>query len=178
MRISDWSSDLCSSDLARRQIVAEPHVGDFGARLGFGERAGGGDPVGGEIEGDGVRDQRVEAGFLGRVGDGEAAGERELAVRETPVARRGGQDQRDVADLPARAREGARDRAPREAAIEMRGLDPGLAACRPQPRSEEHTSELQSLMRISYAVFCLQKKKELQTIHSNDYHNNIRVENN
>src|SRR3546814_4957296 len=27
-------------------------------------------------------------------------------------------------------------------------------------RSEEHTSELQSLMRISYAVFCLQKKKE------------------
>src|SRR3546814_2686888 len=30
--------------------------------------------------------------------------------------------------------------------------------CEP-PRSEEHTSELQSLMRISYAVFCLQKKK-------------------
>src|SRR3546814_2439137 len=28
-----------------------------------------------------------------------------------------------------------------------------------RPRSEEHTSELQSLMRISYAVFCLQKKK-------------------
>src|SRR3546814_8611033 len=31
-------------------------------------------------------------------------------------------------------------------------------ACAPQ-RSEEHTSELQSLMRISYAVFCLQQKK-------------------
>src|SRR3546814_2145861 len=30
-------------------------------------------------------------------------------------------------------------------------------------RSEEHTSELQSLMRISYAVFCLKKKTELQT---------------
>src|SRR3546814_2821757 len=29
----------------------------------------------------------------------------------------------------------------------------------PQSRSEEHTSELQSLMRISYAVFCLKKKK-------------------
>src|SRR3546814_7077759 len=28
------------------------------------------------------------------------------------------------------------------------------------PRSEEHTSELQSLMRISYAVFCLKKKKK------------------
>src|SRR3546814_5194233 len=33
------------------------------------------------------------------------------------------------------------------------------------PRSEEHTSELQSLMRISYAVFCLKKKKETQTHH-------------
>src|SRR3546814_2347749 len=30
----------------------------------------------------------------------------------------------------------------------------------PQARSEEHTSELQSLMRISYAVFCLKKKKK------------------
>src|SRR3546814_1802743 len=30
---------------------------------------------------------------------------------------------------------------------------------RPSTRSEEHTSELQSLMRISYAVFCLKKKK-------------------
>src|SRR3546814_2397323 len=29
------------------------------------------------------------------------------------------------------------------------------------PRSEEHTSELQSLMRISYAVFCLKKKKKI-----------------
>src|SRR3546814_3464317 len=31
---------------------------------------------------------------------------------------------------------------------------------RQRPRSEEHTSELQSLMRISYAVFCLKKKKK------------------
>src|SRR3546814_4816517 len=35
----------------------------------------------------------------------------------------------------------------------------------PQGRSEEHTSELQSLMRISYAVFCLTKKKKVQTLH-------------
>src|SRR3546814_17703794 len=33
-----------------------------------------------------------------------------------------------------------------------------LTGCH-EPRSEEHTSELQSLMRISYAVFCLKKKK-------------------
>src|SRR3546814_9994530 len=32
-----------------------------------------------------------------------------------------------------------------------------LDGCPPEPRSEEHTSELQSLMRISYAVFCLKK---------------------
>src|SRR3546814_5283890 len=34
-----------------------------------------------------------------------------------------------------------------------------LVAAAIEPRSEEHTSELQSLMRISYAVFCLKKKK-------------------
>src|SRR3546814_10433182 len=33
-------------------------------------------------------------------------------------------------------------------------------------RSEEHTSELQSLMRISYAVFCLKKKKNKDKIHN------------
>src|SRR3546814_1993374 len=33
-------------------------------------------------------------------------------------------------------------------------------------RSEEHTSELQSLMRISYAVFCLKKKKSIQPTHN------------
>src|SRR3546814_10164179 len=37
--------------------------------------------------------------------------------------------------------------------------------CGPEgTRSEEHTSELQSLMRISYAVFCLKKKKYIKTI--------------
>src|SRR3546814_7245904 len=42
-------------------------------------------------------------------------------------------------------------------------------AARPRPRSEEHTSELQSLMRISYAVFCL-KKKHTQTHRRNHNH--------
>src|SRR3546814_20686255 len=36
-------------------------------------------------------------------------------------------------------------------------------------RSEEHTSELQSLMRISYAVFCLKKKKTIQRINQYTY---------
>src|SRR3546814_10063084 len=37
-------------------------------------------------------------------------------------------------------------------------------------RSEEHTSELQSLMRISYAVFCLKKKKKSTTIYTHASH--------
>src|SRR3546814_5442075 len=37
-------------------------------------------------------------------------------------------------------------------------------------RSEEHTSELQSLMRISYAVFCLKKKKKKQEKHTTQPH--------
>src|SRR3546814_8366652 len=48
------------------------------------------------------------------------------------------------------------------------GVDPrspeGIAALR-RWRSEEHTSELQSLMRISYAVFCLKNKKTKQKTH-------------
>src|SRR3546814_2854827 len=39
------------------------------------------------------------------------------------------------------------------------------------PRSEEHTSELQSLMRISYAVFCLTKKNTPHTTHTTTQHN-------
>src|SRR3546814_1898618 len=53
------------------------------------------------------------------------------------------------------------------------GREAGLAVCRGPARpvelrldcrSEEHTSELQSLMRISYAVFCLKKKKKTRNI--------------
>src|SRR3546814_2159332 len=43
----------------------------------------------------------------------------------------------------------------------------------PAPRSEEHTSELQSLMRISYAVFCLKKKKrQKHTTNTTQNHTN------
>src|SRR3546814_5330030 len=46
---------------------------------------------------------------------------------------------------------------------------PGIrpVANKDDQRSEEHTSELQSLMRISYAVFCLKKKKKKQNRHIN-----------
>src|SRR3546814_7435657 len=57
-------------------------------------------------------------------------------------------ERRLPADVPARPRQSAR-----------RATAPGCPRLR-LPRSEEHTSELQSLMRISYAVFCLKKKKK------------------
>src|SRR3546814_9724597 len=43
-------------------------------------------------------------------------------------------------------------------------FDAIMGSMTPKERSEEHTSELQSLMRISYAVFCLKKKKYKQKI--------------
>src|SRR3546814_7608866 len=44
--------------------------------------------------------------------------------------------------------------------VEVAPLEEALRTLTRQSRSEEHTSELQSLMRISYAVFCLKKKKK------------------
>src|SRR3546814_4745734 len=61
-------------------------------------------------------------------------------------------------DLQYRGRHEGEDRrlrhAPRAEAFDDRGVR--------EIRSEEHTSELQSLMRISYAVFCLKKKKTIK----------------
>src|SRR3546814_5548690 len=49
---------------------------------------------------------------------------------------------------------------PRDGALFLRARDGWPLHERPLPRSEEHTSELQSLMRISYAVFCLKKTRK------------------
>src|SRR3546814_7151541 len=46
---------------------------------------------------------------------------------------------------------------------------PVFSRSRPVARSEEHTSELQSLMRLSYAVFCLKKKKKLINKYKHKY---------
>src|SRR3546814_2522297 len=62
--------------------------------------------------------------------------------------RRGGHARAHRRRDGVRGRNAGRDPAPRRAAALAR------------ERSEEHTSELQSLMRISYAVFCLKKKKK------------------
>src|SRR3546814_4770366 len=55
---------------------------------------------------------------------------------------------------------------PRAGISSTRGSE--IVPASPTTRSEEHTSELQSLMRISYAVFCLKKKKPNKNQHSVD----------
>src|SRR3546814_9593278 len=119
MRISDWSSDVCSSDLQRRASEFPPRPNDIGqARpLGDGDRR-----IGHSLS---TWDHQ-----LCRPSGDQRAGER---PRPNPPS-----------DLRGR---GAPHRLSRG---ELYG----------GPRSEEHTSELQSLMRISYAVFCLKKKKK------------------
>src|SRR3546814_1607903 len=72
-----------------------------------------------------------------------------------------GRGQAPIAAAPIRP--GPRARHPRKRQPKYPNADcprrPHLNAQEPSLRSEEHTSELQSLMRISYAVFCLKKKQ-------------------
>src|SRR3546814_7753056 len=110
MRISDWSSDVCSSDLLRT-----------------GRRPSGVDRTRPRLVAPGG------AGLAARTGGGWRT-----------LADRNGFQLRAAAN-GARMLSAGRGRAGRCAGL--LGL-----------RSEEHTSELQSLMRISYAVFCLKKK--------------------
>src|SRR3546814_9694761 len=70
--------------------------------------------------------------------------------------RRGDGQPRRRARLGRAARRRARDRR-RLLSARLSGVSSTFVDA--APRSEEHTSELQSLMRISYAVFCLKKKK-------------------
>src|SRR3546814_4453219 len=121
MRISDWSSDVCSSDLFCQRALRE-----------FGFIAG---SIGDESVIDDPREAWVEvaADLWRSANTGGEEGARHLrTLWKTPDELAG--DLRDICD-PARELLPAAD------------------------RSEEHTSELQSLMRISYAVFCLKKKK-------------------
>src|SRR3546814_4724009 len=78
-----------------------------------------------------------------------AAGERVDPVLRWDVQFTGTTDQIEVWPIPA--------------SNGMRLQVFGKKVLAPLIRSEEHTSELQSLMRISYAVFCLKKKKNLLT---------------
>src|SRR3546814_2439237 len=70
-----------------------------------------------------------------------------------------------LTSLPGMLARGAAGESPaQEDQAASGGKRPVSTALSPENRSEEHTSELQSLMRISYAVFCLKKKKNNITI--------------
>src|SRR3546814_7159279 len=137
MRISDWSSDVCSSDLGRR--LGHGVVGRYTDSV----RAGGGR---GRLH--------LAAGLL-------RGYYRILArpVRCSDTAYRPGVSARycRLCRFAYAAREEIG-----MSLLKVSGLSKsfgGNKAVDAIDRSEEHTSELQSLMRISYAVFCLQKKK-------------------
>src|SRR3546814_5677216 len=91
---------------------------------------------------------------------GAAAGSR--LVHEGQQHRHADQQARVQADREHLQPEGAHLRDP------ARGHHLDEHLCRRCPRSEEHTSELQSLMRISYAVFCLKKKKNMKNTKKNN----------
>src|SRR3546814_9961072 len=117
MRISDWSSDVCSSDL--RRASCQPH--------------------------------RLDALRPSHSGPVEDAAKRQCRINRREGASRPGRR----SDAACRRRSGLVGPASPPGPF-LKGI--GLT------RSEEHTSELQSLMRISYAVFCLKKKTtQLQT---------------
>src|SRR3546814_3354637 len=85
-------------------------------------------------------------------------------ARRAYAARRGnrrGQDARGLSAEPCRSRCESLGPAPYPLCLAAQGARRRRRA--QSPRSEEHTSELQSLMRISYAVFCLKKKKTNKT---------------
>src|SRR3546814_7964531 len=119
MRISDWSSDVCSSDLDARASACQRYRSYAVGRPGNGEPS-------------------CARGRTGSIDRGEARGI--------------GKGLQGICDgiFPCR---GARGR------HLVLGYDFGTSI-ESDCRSEEHTSELQSLMRISYAVFCLKKKKK------------------
>src|SRR3546814_7059811 len=126
MRISDWSSDVCSSDLrGHRQRLARPHLAVGVEQLRRHRLL---EPVDAEV-GDAVAERDRLEGVVAVVG-----------VDHQPCLRADGRAHRGDQLLDGLAAEGVHDL-----------------------RSEEHTSELQSLMRISYAVFCLKKKKKHKT---------------
>src|SRR3546814_3696452 len=84
-----------------------------------------------------------------------------LFARERSLDEVRDQAQRDVEFLARRAAENIESGlATAEEGVVTLAANPALMSLfQPDVRSEEHTSELQSLMRISYAVFCLKKNK-------------------
>src|SRR3546814_6938263 len=138
MRISDWSSDVCSSDLS-----AQPLVGACGHRRAAIE------DVHIIFEGEALIFEHPHRGASG-------------GMRDADHRARGVGQHRDIDGVLGH-----------QVGDELVAVDRveliGLLEIHPEEfaryKSEEHTSELQSLMRNSYDVFCLKKKKNKTEIH-------------
>src|SRR3546814_8575365 len=137
MRISDWSSDVCSSDLGDADSLGcdadatgvEYAHGDLEAVAFLAQHLVGLHDVVGELDLAGGRGADAELGLGLAAVEAPARGvDQECGDPARGLVRVGHREQHDV--------------------------------LRHRARSEEHTSELPSLMRISYAVFCLKKKKQ------------------
>src|SRR3546814_7831896 len=142
MRISDWSSDVCSSDLQDQDIHAR--IGTCGERIARQSRSGTAGPA-----------PWLHPWKAPRLQFGNNPGGH-LVIEIDPAFLL------PLRYLLARAALG----------ISWHGSSSTPPRKSPM-RSEEHTSELQSLMRISYAVFCLKKK-----INNNTKTNTIYISHN
>src|SRR3546814_1355604 len=141
MRISDWSSDVCSSDLAARSIPSREALEDYLKALAD------------------VTELRHVVALAGAVDRPLGPFESSMAILETGLFDKYGVETIGVAGHP----EGSPDIAPSalQEALAWKNAFAGRSDAQLYiARSEEHTSELQSLMRISYAVFCLTKKNK------------------
>src|SRR3546814_1333722 len=134
MRISDWSSDVCSSDLAVIEGLADELIRT--ERSAIYGRLGTCTQSFGTLASWMIDVLAILTGNLDREGG---------SMWSRPVA--------PLVDMLATLPEGMPVGMGKS---RVRGVPAVLGQF---PRSEEHTSELQSLMRTSYAVFCLKKKK-------------------
>src|SRR3546814_9760571 len=158
MRISDWSSDVCSSDLCLAgRVSAEGELegsetvlfGYYKALLTF-------TAAGRYLEAERAA-RKIKRDFYK---DGQFGGEQYSAATVGPIYR----DSWLTWGAHIAGRYDMSVPAARAIARQLCGTTGGALAegsARTIDRSEEHTSELQSLMRISYAVFCLKQKKHI-----------------
>src|SRR3546814_3590645 len=130
MRISDWSSDVCSSDLlAAEEVEAIPPPLEFQKAL----------PLGIDIG------EQIGIFFPDRL----------LRLQIFEILSQPCSIKAAVAKVSGQV---CQPRAAQQTSSDTHRVCGRLPGPIGQGRSEEHTSELQSLMRISYAVFCLKKK--------------------
>src|SRR3546814_3274367 len=160
MRISDWSSDVCSADLR------QPPQGPVARGRGSPDRGGScSGQHGDQAQSVGADESRPLQRLLGHrphIAD-EIPGEPCQDVAAQPFC--GSPSDGEGYELAnSNARQEPRDeRSKRREQGQKSGKPYHGRNSHPPVRSEEHTSELQSLIRIPYAGFCLQKKKKTTT---------------